>query len=169
MALPYSVAYLCAITADLLARNEWGRTSTSDRSSSRAARASGCGAPTSSDSFVIFHVPMGKYLGGGGIRCCVSPWRRPDGNTAPDAGQDRRCLRGHGAGAARGDAAGFDEAITLTVDGHVAEGTAENIFLVMDGKLVTPSLGSDMLAGITRASIIELAAEELGLRRSSAR
>ena len=58
---------------------------------------------------------------------------------------------------------GHDEAIVLTADGHVSEGSAENLFMVRDGVLVTPSVTDDILEGITRAAIIELARAELGL------
>jgi len=57
---------------------------------------------------------------------------------------------------------GFDEAIMLTHDGHVSEGSGENIFLVIDGKLVTPAASENILMGITRAVAIELAERELG-------
>ena len=52
---------------------------------------------------------------------------------------------------------GFDEAIVLTADGHVSEGSAENLFMVRDGVLITPSVSDDILEGITRAGIIEIA------------
>lgn len=114
-------------------------------------------------SFVIFHVPMGRYIPEEGVRCGISPWRRPLGNAAPA----RAKIGGVYASLAiaRRDAveAGYDEAIMLSADGHVAEGSAENIFVVIDGRLVTPSLGNDVLAGITRATVIQLAREELGM------
>jgi branched-chain amino acid aminotransferase len=58
---------------------------------------------------------------------------------------------------------GFDEALVLTQDGHVSEGSAENIFIVRDGVLITPPVHSNVLEGITRRSIIHLAQQELGL------
>jgi branched-chain amino acid aminotransferase len=58
---------------------------------------------------------------------------------------------------------GFDEAILLTQDGHVCEGTGENIFLVLGGKLVTPPSSDNILMGITRDTIMKLAKNELGL------
>jgi branched-chain amino acid aminotransferase len=58
---------------------------------------------------------------------------------------------------------GFDEAIMLTHEGHVCEGSAENIFLVRDGKLITPPESDNILEGITRATLIHLATEEMGL------
>jgi len=67
---------------------------------------------------------------------------------------------------------GFDEAIMLAGDGHVSEGSGENIFIVEDGKLITPSKSDNILVGITRDTVIRLAREELGmqtLERSIAR
>jgi branched-chain amino acid aminotransferase len=58
---------------------------------------------------------------------------------------------------------GFDEAILLTHDGHVSEGSGENIFLVLDGKLVTPPPSDNILMGVTRDTVIQLAKNELGI------
>ncbi|GAI23089.1 unnamed protein product [marine sediment metagenome] len=58
---------------------------------------------------------------------------------------------------------GFDEAILLTHDGHVSEGSGENIFLVIDGQLVTPPSSDNILIGITRDTVITLAKSELGI------
>src|SRR5690606_10184217 len=61
------------------------------------------------------------------------------------------------------DLDGYDEAIFLSWDGHVSEGSAENIFIVRRGRLITPPVSADVLEGITRDTIIELAQKELGL------
>ncbi|HNC09948.1 MAG TPA: aminotransferase class IV, partial [Anaerolineales bacterium] len=58
---------------------------------------------------------------------------------------------------------GFDEAIVLDNHGHVSEGSAMNIFMVRDGMLITPPITDNILEGITRRSILELAQKELGL------
>jgi branched-chain amino acid aminotransferase len=54
---------------------------------------------------------------------------------------------------------GYDEAIMLDVEGHVAEGSGENLFIVEDGKLITPGLGNSILSGITRDSVMKIAAD----------
>ncbi|MCX6023519.1 MAG: aminotransferase class IV, partial [Chloroflexi bacterium] len=61
------------------------------------------------------------------------------------------------------EADGYDEAIMLTQDGHVSEGSGENIFLVINGKLVTPPAYENLLVGITRDTVMTLAREELGI------
>ncbi len=58
---------------------------------------------------------------------------------------------------------GYDEAIVLTADGHVSEGSAENLFMVREGKLITPSITDDILEGITRTGLMQLAREEMGI------
>ena len=58
---------------------------------------------------------------------------------------------------------GFDEAIMLTHDGHVSEGSAENLFMLVGGKLVTPPVTENVLVGITRHTVMELARREMGL------
>ena len=63
--------------------------------------------------------------------------------------------------------AGFDEAIILNHDGHVCEGSGENLFLVENGRLHTPSLEDNVLPGITRDTVIQLARSELGLEVAS--
>ena len=63
---------------------------------------------------------------------------------------------------------GYDEAVMLTQDGHVSEGTGENVFIVQNGELVTPPLYDGVLAGITRQTIMELA-DEMGIPSMSGR
>jgi branched-chain amino acid aminotransferase len=59
--------------------------------------------------------------------------------------------------------AGFDEALVLTQDGHVSEGSAMNVFMVRNGVLVTPTITENILEGITRSTVIDLARQELGV------
>jgi len=58
---------------------------------------------------------------------------------------------------------GFDEAIVLTADGHVSEGSAENLFIVKDGALITPAITDNILEGITRRRLMEMGREKLGV------
>jgi branched-chain amino acid aminotransferase len=114
--------------------------------------------------FAIYTLPLGDYIDTStGIKVGVSSWRRISDNTIP-----ARCKVTGGyvnSALAKTEAMeqGFDEAIFLTQDGLIAEGSAENIFLIRDGKLITPDPSSDILEGITREVLIELCREELGL------
>jgi len=74
-------------------------------------------------------------------------------------GQDRRLVREPGISKTEANLNGFDEALVLSDDGHVSEGSAENIFVVRDGVLHTPTVADDILEGITRAGIMEIAAD----------
>jgi len=117
------------------------------------------------DDFAMFTQPFGRYLEKEeGANVVVSSWRRNDDNAIP--------VRAKVTGAyinsaiAKTDAAlnGYDEAIVLNNDGHVSEGSAENLFLLRHGALVTPPVSANILEGITRATIIQIAAEQLGLK-----
>jgi branched-chain amino acid aminotransferase len=163
MRLPYSVEELCTVAAGLLARNQVREDVYVRPILYYSDEVIGLWRPDLSETFVMFHVPMGKYIGDGGIRCGVSSWRRPHGNAAPTRAKIGGVYASLALARREAVQAGFDEALMLTVDGRVAEGSAENVFLMIDGRLVTPSLGGDVLAGITRATVIELAERELGL------
>jgi branched-chain amino acid aminotransferase len=113
-------------------------------------------------SLAIAAIPAKKYLGEhseGGVRAKISPLRKPHSDAIPSfAKADGNYLNSYLAGL---DAAedGYEEAILLDQNGYVAEGTGENIFLVRDGALYTPGLESDILLGITRASVIQIATD----------
>jgi branched-chain amino acid aminotransferase len=111
----------------------------------------------------IISVPFDKYVSNDtNAHVTVSSWRRVDDNMVP--------ARGKIAGAyvntafIKTDAirAGFDEALVLNMDGHLSEGSAENVFMVRDGVISTPRTTDNILEGITRLSIIEIARDEFG-------
>jgi len=94
-----------------------------------------------------------------GLAVTVSGWRRNDDNAIPARAKATGGYLNAALAIADAQEAGFDEAILLTGDGHVSEGSAANIFLVMSGKLVTPAVADDILVGITRGAVLELAAK----------
>jgi branched-chain amino acid aminotransferase len=114
--------------------------------------------------FAIYTLPLGDYIDTStGVKVGFSSWRRISDNTIP-----ARCKVTGGyvnSALAKTEALeqGFDEAIFLTQDGFISEGSAMNIFLIRDGKLMTPDRSADILEGITREVLIELGREELGL------
>src|SRR5438876_2071685 len=114
------------------------------------------------DQFLLTSEPMGNYVEITGLQCGVSSWRRIDDNALP--ARAKICGGYVNAAFAKTEAMqnGFDEAIMLSHDGHVSEGSAENIFLVINGQLVTPAATENILLGITRDTIMELATRELG-------
>ena len=115
-------------------------------------------------SVAVAAIPFGSYFGNRakGITCKVSSWNRISSNILPPQAKASGNYANSILASLEAKKAGAEEAILTTAAGYVAEGPGENIFLVEDGRLVTPSKESDILLGITRASIITLA-EELGI------
>ena len=116
------------------------------------------------DSIVIFTIPLGAYLDlEAAANCCTSSWRRIDHNMMPPNVKVGGNYVNSVLAKTEATLAGFDEAILLTQDGYVAEGTGENIFAFINGQLVTPALSDNILDGITRNAVIEIASNELGI------
>ena len=116
------------------------------------------------DSLTMFAIPFGRYVEKEeGLHVCFSSWQRVSDNTMPARGK----VAGSYVNSAliKTDAilAGYDEALVLTGDGHLSEGSAANVMIVRDGKLITSPVSDDILEGITRRSILHLAQEELGI------
>jgi branched-chain amino acid aminotransferase len=157
MEIPFTAKELCELTGELIARNRF-QCDVYIRPLVFKSR-EGVGVHFGPErEFAIVALPFGVYIDSSqGLRVCVSSWRRVDDNAIPARG---KICGAYVNSALAGDEArsnGFDEAILLTADGHVAEGSASNIFLVRHGQLVTPPEYDDILEGITRATIIELA------------
>jgi len=117
------------------------------------------------DEITIFSIPFDRYVANDtDAHVTVSSWRRIDDNTIPARGKISGAYVNSALIKTDAMRAGFDEALVLTQDGHLSEGSAENIFMVRDGVLITPPVTENILEGITRRSVIELAKEELGLQ-----
>jgi branched-chain amino acid aminotransferase len=114
---------------------------------------------------VIMSWPWGNYLGDEnaktGIRTKISSWKRIGPNTIPHAAKATGIYLNSMLAVHEAQRAGYDEAIMLNDEGYVADGPGENIFVVKDGKIVTPPLSMSILPGITRESVI-LIAQDLG-------
>ncbi len=108
----------------------------------------------------IYMIPLGEYLSiSKGLRLVVSNWIRINDNMIPSR---IKATGGYiNSSLAKGDAVklGFDDALMLTTDGHIAEGSGANFFMVRDGLLITSSKSEDVLEGITRRTVIQLAKE----------
>ncbi|MCX8513801.1 MAG: aminotransferase class IV [Candidatus Pacebacteria bacterium] len=108
-------------------------------------------------SLLIYGVELGDYLSNNGVNVCVSSYRRQEDNMIPGRGKISGSYYISSAAKAEALDRGFDEAILLNMSGKVSEGSAMNIFMVRDSTLYT-TLGTDnILEGITRRSIIEIA------------
>jgi branched-chain amino acid aminotransferase len=116
------------------------------------------------DDFLVFVYPFGPYLDiEKGIRCMTSSWRRVEDVGIPARAKVNGLYVNSALAKTEAQENGFDEAIMLDMNGHVSEGSGENVFMVADGRLCTPPPTDNILVGITRDTVIRLAADELGI------
>jgi branched-chain amino acid aminotransferase len=112
------------------------------------------------DGLTIFAIPFGNYIEvDKGIACHVSSWRRVDDNAIPARAKITGSYVNAALAKSEAEEAGFAEAIVLTHDGHVSEGSAANLFLVRDGRLLTAPATDNILEGIVRSSVMRIATD----------
>jgi branched-chain amino acid aminotransferase len=161
---PHTPEELVEITVELLRRNGFRQDTYVRPTLYKSTEAIGVRLHNLDQAIVIFAVPFGEYIAiDRGITAQTVSWRRNSEQALPARS---KIVGGYVNSAfSKSEAVmnGYDEAIVLTVDGHVSEGSAENLFLVRDGKLITPSITDDILEGITRNGLIQLARQEMGL------
>jgi branched-chain amino acid aminotransferase len=116
-----------------------------------------------SSGAAIYCMPLGRYLSTEPIDVCVSSWRRVRETAIPARAKPTAAYLNSALARREATERGFAEAILLTEEGCVSEGSAEHVFLVRDGGLVSPPSTADNLDGITRQSLITLATEDLGI------
>jgi branched-chain amino acid aminotransferase len=113
---------------------------------------------------VIMSWPWGTYLGDdgllNGIRVKVSSWQRIGPNVIPHVAKATGIYLNSMLAVTEAINAGYEEAIMLTHDGYVADGSGENVFVVKDGVIYTPDLSAGILSGITRNTIIQIAQDQ---------
>ena len=116
---------------------------------------------------VIMSWPWGAYLGEeglkNGIRAKISSWERIGPNVIPHVAKATGVYLNSMLAVTEANRAGYDEAILLTAEGFVADGSGENVFIVKDGVIYTPDLSTSILPGITRDTVIQIA-QDLGYR-----
>jgi branched-chain amino acid aminotransferase len=162
--LPHTTEELCELTVELCSRNRL-RTDVYVRPFAYKANEDiGVRLHGVKDAFAMVAIPFERYFDAqNGLKVGVSSWRRIDDTMAPARG--KICGTYVNSALAKSEAVmnGFDEAIMLSAEGHVCEGSAENVFMVRRGVLYTPDPSQNILEGVTRRAIITLAKEELGL------
>jgi branched-chain amino acid aminotransferase len=164
ISLPYSFDELCQLTVESVERSNYHEDVYIRPMAYKSSEAIGVRLHDLEDDFLIIVTTLPAYLDTqNGVRCGTSSWRRVDDTMIPARG--KICGIYVNSALAKTEACenGYDEAILLTHDGHVAEGSGENVFLVIDGKLVTPPSSDNILLGITRDTIMKLAKNELGI------
>jgi branched-chain amino acid aminotransferase len=160
---PYTVEEYMTQTVELLKKNGYKQDTYIRPTLYKSAIKVGPGLYDNEDSYVVFTTPLGNYYDSeAGLNVCVSSWRRTGDNSIPP----RAKVTGAYANAAliKTDAHnfGFDDAIVLSESGQVTEGSAMNLMFVQNGKLITTNTTDDILVGVTRNTVIELA-KDLGI------
>ncbi len=164
MQLPYSAEELRAVCKDLICTN--GLPSCYLRPLAFYGYGElGVAARDNPVEVVIMSWPWGTYLGDeglqNGIRAKVSSWQRIGPNVIPHVAKATGVYLNSMLAVTEANKGGYEEAIMLTHDGYVADGSGENIFVVRDGVLYTPDLSAGILPGLTRDTIIQIA-QDLG-------
>lgn len=118
---------------------------------------------TSTSSTIVWSMPLGKYLSKEPIDVCVSSWRRVRENAIPARAKPTGAYLNSALARREAMDNGYHEGLFLTEDGQVSEGSAEHVFIVRDGTLISPPSTADNLDGITRQTLITLAREDLGV------
>lgn len=160
--IPYGVEDLCRLTLELLRREGFKEDVYIRPIAYKASEEIGVRLHNLENDVAIFALPFEAYLPPGGIRATVSSWRRIEDNAIPARAKITGAYVNSALAKTEAFFAGFDEAIVLNENGEVAEGSAENLFLVRDGVLITPPITANILEGITRDTVITMA-RDLGL------
>ena len=113
-------------------------------------------------NFFIYCIELGDYLSPDGVTCRMSSWSRQEDRSLPLRGKISGAYITSSLAKTEASLSGFDEALLLNSRGKVSEASGMNLFIVRDGNLITPGVDQDILEGITRASVIELA-KSMGL------
>ena len=164
MKLPHSTEELVNFTLELLRRNEFKSDVYVRPLLYTSSEEIGVRLHNLEHSFFIYAIPFGNYVEiEGGIRCMVSTWRRVPDQSLPARAKVTGSYAQSALAKSEAVEAGFDEAIVLTVDGHVSEGSAENLFMFKEGTFVTPPVTDDILEGVTRTLLMRLIKDELGM------
>ena len=161
--LPHTTEELVDITIEVLRRNQF-KSDTYIRPLLYAASEDiGVRFHNLRQGFFIYAVPFGKYVEvEAGIRCMVSTWRRVPDESIPVRAKVTGAYAQSALAKTEAVEAGYDEAIVLTIEGSVSEGSAENLFMYKDGVFVTPPVTDDILEGVTRKLLIGMIQDELG-------
>ncbi len=158
MEIPYTVDELVDMTVELVTRNRFEKDIYIRPCVFKAAEDIGVRLHNVPDAFAMIPVPFKSYLDASkGLNVCVSSWRRADDTMAPPRAKITGLYVNSALAKTEAITNGYDEAILLSHDGHVSEGSAENIFLVRHGKLYTPDPSQNVLEGCTRRAIMDVA------------
>ncbi|OGC23753.1 branched-chain-amino-acid transaminase [candidate division WOR-1 bacterium RIFOXYB2_FULL_42_35] len=163
--LNLSLAELVGVTIDLVKKNGYKQDLYIRPLAYKSEEKIGLGLHGIEDDLAIYLAPFGEYIDiSSGIKVCLSKYRRITEHSMPQGAKLTGTYFNSSLAKAEALDRGFVEAITLSHKGNVAEGSGENIFMVKKEKLITPRLSDDILPGITRRAVMEMARNELGLK-----
>ena len=164
MELPFSTEELVNFTLEVLRRNEFKSDVYVRPLLYTSSEEIGVRLHNLDRNFFIYAVPFGKYVEiEAGIRCMVSSWRRVPDQALPARAKITGAYAQSALAKSEAVENGFDEAIVLSIDGHVSEGSAENLFMLKNGVFVTPPVTDDILEGVTRLLLMKVIKEELNM------
>ena len=155
---------LCRITVELVRKHGYHQDVYVRPLTYKASRTIKLTLTSLEDAVAIYTFAMGNYVDiNAGLNVCTSSWRRANSNAMPIRAKVTGAYINSSLAVDDANAAGFDEAILLTHDGSVSEGSSCNLFILRNGKFATPALSEDILEGVTRNALIDLIRDELGM------
>lgn len=164
ISLPHSAEELLEIARQVLEKSGFRENAYIRPIAYKATEGIGTWLHGMEDDVTIFALPVGKYIETeDGAKAGTVSWRRIDDPSIPARAKITGSYVNSALAKTEAYLNGYDEAIVLNQDGHVSEGSAENIFILQRDRLVTPPVTDNILEGITRASLMQLAAELMGI------
>jgi branched-chain amino acid aminotransferase len=161
--LPETVDDLCQITLELLRRQNFRQDVYIRPLAYKSSRTIKLALGSLENAVTVFAFPMGNYVDiSNGLHVSISSWRRVSGNAIPVRAKTVGAYINSALAIDEATSAGYDETIFLTESGNVSEGSSCNLFLVRRGQFSTPRTSDDILEGITRNAVIDMARRELG-------
>lgn len=160
---PYTLEEYKQITIDLLKKNNYHQNVYIRPSLYKSSIKVGPSLTDNKDSFLLFTTPLNDYYDANkGLNVCVSNWRRNSDNAIPPSVKVTGAYANASLIKTDANASGFDDAIVLNEQGYVSEGSAMNLCFIQNGKLITTNTTDDILVGVTRNTVLELA-RDLGI------
>ena len=164
MELPYTLQDLIQVTLDLLGQEDLHEDVYIRPLAYFPDEVIGVKLHDMNPDLSIVAIPFGLYVQNDqGAHVTISSWRRVDDNMIPARGKVAGAYVNSAFVKTDAERAGFDEAIVLTQDGHISEGSTANVFLVRDGRVLTPPVTDNILEGIVRRTMIQLLQDDLGV------
>ena len=159
-----SIDDLCRITLELVRKHNYRQDVYVRPITYKSSRTIKLTLSSLDDDTAIYTFAMGNYVDiSAGLNVCTSSWRRANSNAMPVRAKVTGAYVNSSLAVDDAKAAGFDEAIMLTDEGTVSEGSSCNLFILRNGKFSTPAVSEDILEGITRNALIEMIGREFGM------